>query len=187
VVLLAANALFLFFALVDLFVIFEDWSNNFVNRIDASAFGQFVGLVPVLFPLLAVLIATHLRPAVPQARLITVAALVEYGVSAVFGAICMLVGFLHGLTLTGSVSGMSQPRAALETILVRGAWMVLLLFAAYAVYLLFQGLYAAPKPPPYPAGYPAPYPQYAYPQPQQGPPAEETKITSPEPPSQPGS
>ena len=95
-----------------------------------------------------------------------------------------LVGFLHGLTVPGSALGMSQPRHALETILVRGAWLTVLGLAGYAVYRLFQGLYTTSKPPPGYYGHPTygqPYPQQpatyaqpAYQQPQQ----DETKITN---------
>jgi hypothetical protein len=166
--LLVVNGVALLFAVIDLLAIFQDWSANFLSSVDSS-FGTFVGLVSVGFPLLAVLLATHLKPALPQARLITVGTLIEYGVSALFGVVCLLAGFLHGLTSTGTINGLSSPRRALESFLIRGAWLALLAVAALAVYQLFQGLYGGVKPAPtgYPQqpGYPQPGYPYAYGQP----------------------
>src|SRR5262249_55885704 len=136
--LLVVNGLTLLFAVFDMIVIFQGWSTNFLSRVDSS-FGDFVGVVSVGFPLLAVLLATHVKPALGQARLITVVALIEYGVSALFGVLCLLVGFLHGLTDTGTVTGLSPARRAFETFLIRGAWLAVLAVAALAVYQLFQG------------------------------------------------
>ena len=76
--LLVVNGVTLLFAVVDLLLVFQDWSPNFLNGVDTS-FGTFVGVVSVTFPLLAVLLATHIKPVLAQARLITVGALIEYG------------------------------------------------------------------------------------------------------------
>lgn len=166
--LLVVNGVTLLFAVVDLLAIFQDWSANFLNGVDSS-FGTFVGVVSVTFPLLAVLLATHIKPVLAQARLITVGALIEYGVSALFGVLCLLAGFLHGLTSSTTVNGLSSPRRALEAFLIRGAWLAVLAVAALAVYQVFQGMYAGVKPTPtgYPQqpGYPQPGYPYAYGQP----------------------
>jgi hypothetical protein len=163
--LLVANGLVLLFAVIDMFVIFEDWPGNFLARAGAS-FVDFVGLVSIGFPLLAVLLATHVKPRLPQARLITIVALVEYGVSALFGALCLLVDFLHGVTGTHTILGMSPARRAFEDFLIRAAEYTLLALAALAVFQLFRGLYAATRPAgadqSYGGGYPYAYGQQGY-------------------------
>ncbi|HEV7898689.1 MAG TPA: hypothetical protein VGP31_12680 [Planosporangium sp.] len=162
-VLLLVNGLILLFAVLDMLVIFQDWSGNFVERA-GGAFVDFVGLVSIGFPLLAVLLATHVKPRVPQARLITVLALVEYGVSALFGALCLLVDFLHGVTGSHTVLGISAARRGFEDLLIRAGEFGLLAIAALAVFQLFQGLYAPAAPAaPYGGGYPPAYGQQAYP------------------------
>ncbi|MGC9666801.1 hypothetical protein ACNTMW_09620 [Planosporangium sp. 12N6] len=160
--LLTVNGLILLFAVGDLFVIFEDWASSLLERAGGS-FTDFVGLVSIGFPLLAVLLATHVRPRLPQARLITVLALVEYGVSAVFGALCLLVDFLYGVTGSHTTIGMSAARRALEDLLIRAGEYTLLAIAGLAVFHLFQGLYPPVRPEPaapafgggygYPAGF----------------------------------
>jgi hypothetical protein len=155
--LLVVNGVTLLFAVIDLLAIFQDWSANFLNGVDSS-FGTFVGVVSVTFPLLAVLLATHVKPVLAQARLITVGALIEYAVSALFGVVCLLAGFLHGLTGSNTINGLSSPRRALETFLIRGAWLAVLAVAALAVYQVFQGMYAGVKPAP--TGYPQQQPGY---------------------------
>jgi hypothetical protein len=183
--LLVVNGVTLLFGVVDLLLIFQDWSANFLNGVDSS-FGTFVGVVSVTFPLLAVLLATHIKPVLAQARLITVGALIEYGVSALFGVVCLLAGFLHGLTSSITINGLSSPRRALEMFLIRGAWLAVLAVAALAVYQVFQGMYAGVKPAPtgYPQqpGYPYAYGQPGYPQqPYQQPPPPPPPYGAPQP------
>jgi hypothetical protein len=164
-VLLIANGLILLFAIMDMFVVLEDWPGNFLTRA-GSSFVDFVGIVAIGFPLLAVLLATHVRPRVPQARLITVLALVEYGVSALFGALCLLVDFLHGVTDSQATLGIGPARRAFEDFLVRSGQFTVLAVAAFAVFQIFQGLYVTARPvatnPPY-GGYPPTYGQPGYP------------------------
>jgi hypothetical protein len=172
--LLVSNGLILLFAVMDLFVVFDSWSGNFVNRAGGS-FVDFVGVVSIGFPLLAVLLATHLKPRVPQARLITVVALVEYGVSALFGALCLLADFLHNVSDSQLAPGIGPARRAFEEFLIRAGELAVLAVAAFAVYQLFQGLYGGVRPvlahPPYGGqppyhGYGQPgYGQPGYPQP----------------------
>jgi hypothetical protein len=164
-VLLAANGLILLFAITDLFVIMEDWPANFLARAGGS-FVDFVGIVSIGFPLLAVLLATHVKPRVRQARLVTVVALVEYGVSALFGALCLLVDFLHSVTNSELTFGIGPTRRAFEDFLVRAGEFAVLAIAAFAVFQLFQGLYSSTPPiaahPPF-AGPPPAYAQPGYP------------------------
>jgi len=75
-VLLGANALLLLVGLVDLLVPLAD-GDSFARRA-GGAFFNFAGLAAVLLPVLAVLLATHVRPPVRRAKLITQVALGPY-------------------------------------------------------------------------------------------------------------
>ncbi len=162
--LVIATAAFLLFALVDL-VLAPDQaarfgvSLGFAVRAD-NAYGDFVGLVPVFFPLVAVLLATHVKPAAGKAQLITLIALIDYGVAGLLGLITMFVGFIHEATSNEIVSGF-------VTLLGRLVWLAVFAFAAFVVLRVYLGAYVVAKPKPAPGvyGYPA-YPQ-GYPQPQQ--------------------
>jgi hypothetical protein len=150
--LLGANGLFLVLGFFRL-LIADDWADSFAAR-SATLYGvYFVGLVPVLFPLLAVLLATHVRPAVPQSRLITLTALIEYLVSAVLGAITFVGAFANDIDN-------GEPREIFENLLTRLAWAGLLVLAGLAVYRVWRGVYAVAKPAPtYYSGYPQGYGQ----------------------------
>ncbi|NJC71516.1 hypothetical protein HC031_17585 [Planosporangium thailandense] len=165
-VLLLTNGLILLFAVADLFVVLGDWPGNFVTRA-GSSFGEFVGVVSIGFPLLAVLLATLVRPRVPHARPITVVALVEYAVSALFGAVCLLVDFLHGVTDSQPILGIGSARRAFEDFLIRSGEVALLAIVAFAVYQIFHGLYGGvgrqAAPPPYGGAYPSGFGQPGYP------------------------
>ena len=81
-------AVLLFVAVIDLF------GTDFVGRTRYS-FGSFVNLVTIFFPLAAVLLALVVKPVHPKARLIVLAALIEYGVVAFFG---LVFGVLFGIS-----------------------------------------------------------------------------------------
>jgi hypothetical protein len=152
VVLLGATALLLLVAVIEL-LFPGDLRGGFTDRAAAS-FDNFIGLDRIAFPLLAVLLATHIRPAVGRARLITLVALVEFAVSAFFGVI---FGLLIGFANTAGDSA----RNAFEALLVHVAYTAVLAIAAYAVFRIWQGVYHVPKPanPPGTYGQPAGYGQ----------------------------
>ncbi|MEV1289030.1 hypothetical protein [Micromonospora sp. NPDC049679] len=156
-VLLGANAVFLFVALLTLLFPDSEFSGEFTLRAAAS-FDGFIGLDNIVLPILAVLLATHIQPAVGRAKLITVVALVEYAVSVVFG---VLFGLLIGLVALFERSVW----VAFQTLLVRLAWLAVLGVAAYAVLTLWRTLYYVPKPKPQPGlyGQPQGYGQPGYP------------------------
>ncbi len=152
VVLLGATALLLLVAVIEL-LFPGDLRGGFTDRAAAS-FDNFIGLDRIAFPLLAVLLATHIRPAVGRAKLITLVALVEYAVAAFFGVI---FGLLIGFANTAGDSA----RNAFEALLVHVAYTAVLAIAAYAVFRVWQGMYHVPKPatPPGTYGQPAGYGQ----------------------------
>ena len=143
-VLVGANAVLLFVGLIDLFI---PYSSNigFSSRAGGSFF-DFVGIEAIVLPLLAVLLATHIKPAVPRAKLITQAALVEYAVSAVFGVIALLA-WLFGSLVDGEV------RSAFTGLLVRIAYAGIFAAAAFVIFKVWRTLYYEPRPKPQPGVY----------------------------------
>ncbi|GIF78403.1 hypothetical protein [Asanoa siamensis] len=152
-VLVGANAVLLFVGLIDLLVPYSA-NVGFSSRAGGSFF-DFVGIEAIVLPLLAVLLATHLKPPVPRAKLITQVALAEYAVSAVFGLIALLA-WLFGSLVDGEV------RAAFTGLLVRIAYTAIFAAAGFLIYKVWRTLYYVPRPKPQPglygapAGYPPP-------------------------------
>jgi hypothetical protein len=147
---------------------------SFSDRATAE-FGLFVGLPTIFLPLIAVLLVTLIKPNTPRAGLITMVSVVEYGVAAIFGLVCLFAAFIE--TVSRDVDG-SIVDAFLD-LLVGLVWLVLLGFAAFVVFRVYQGVYYVAKPKPValgggypqgypPAGYPQGYPQQAPGYPQQG-------------------
>jgi hypothetical protein len=172
--LVVATAAFLLFALVDM-VLAPDGSARFgvtpgfAARADAH-FGDFVGLVTTFFPLVAVLLATHPKPASARAKLITLLALIDYGVAGLLGLISVFVAFFHQVTGDLVVSGFLG-------LLERLVWLAVFAFAGFVTLRIYLGAYVVPRPKPVPgvygyptyqgypqqAGYPQGYPQQGYP------------------------
>jgi hypothetical protein len=157
-VLLGATALLLLVGVIQL-LIPGDLRPGFLDRA-SSSFDSFLGLDRIAFPFIAVLLATHLRPVVGRARLITLVALVEYAVSAFFG-------ILFGLLIAFANTAGDSARVAFEQLLAHVAYAGVFAVAAYAVFRIWQGLYHVPKPsnPPGVYGQPAGYGQPGYGQP----------------------
>jgi hypothetical protein len=158
--LLGANTVFLLLGIASLFFVIDGWASGFGTR-SAATYGVFVaGLIPVGFPILAVLLAAHVRPIVGRARMITLAAVIQYGVSTVLGLVTFLGAFANDL---------DSVRATLEGVLYRLAWAGLLALAAMVTLRLWLGLFHVPKPrpvPQYSTPYGQPYPgQPMYPAP----------------------
>lgn len=157
-VLVGANALLLFVGLINLAIPVLR-NDTFARRAGDSIF-DFVGFPAIALPLLAVLLATHIHPVLPQARTITVAAAVEYAVSGVFAVIALLGWLIGGLVE-------AQVRAVFTGLLVRVAFLSIFAVAAFAVFRIWRTLYHVPRPKPHPGGFgqPQPYGQPGGPQP----------------------
>ncbi|MEU5949505.1 hypothetical protein ABZ793_28650 [Micromonospora sp. NPDC047465] len=158
-VLLGANAVFLFVGLIRLLTPAE--YVPFASRA-GNGFPAFVGIDTVALPLLAVLLATHVRPPAPKAKLITQVALGEYAFSALFGVLTFLVWTLELLS-------QGEVLDAFLGLLSRVAWLGLLAFAAFVVFKIWRTLYYVPKPKAQPGVYGQPQP--GWPQQQGGYPA----------------
>ncbi len=91
----------------------------------ASTIG-LVGFAQIGLPLLAVLLLTHVRPVLPNPKQFLITALIEYGISAVFG----LVAFIATFTLDGENRG----RPLTETVFMRVGLFALLGLAALVVW-----------------------------------------------------
>jgi len=178
-VLLGATAILLFLALIRLVPVGYNGPVGRYLDFVGGRFDEFVNLLTIGLPLLAVLLATHVRPMIPRAKLITLAALALYAVAAFFGLIFgLLLGFAASLSderLTLDFTEGSW-RGALETALARLAILALLAIAAVVVFRIWQGLFYVPRPKPVPTppgvygqptyqGYPQQYQQQpGYPQ-----------------------
>ncbi|MEU7608746.1 hypothetical protein [Micromonospora sp. NPDC049204] len=152
--LLGANAVLLFVGLLRLITP----GGSFTERA-GDAFGTFVGLVAVGLPLLAVLLATHISPVAPKAKLITQVALGEYAASAVIGTLTMLISTVGRLADTRVLD-------ALLGVLTQIAWMAIFAVAAWVVYTIWRAHYYVPRPKPQPGVYGQPQP--GWPQQQAG-------------------
>ncbi|MEU5783609.1 hypothetical protein [Micromonospora lupini] len=157
--LLGANAVFLFVGLLRL-VSPNDY-RGFTDRA-GDQFFSFIGVEAVALPLLAVLLATHVAPVLPKAKLITQVALGEYAFSAVLGTLTMLVWTVGRLVEAEILD-------ALLGILTRFAWLVIFAVAAWVVFTIWRAFYYVPKPKPQPGVYGQPQP--GWPQQQGGWPA----------------
>jgi hypothetical protein len=175
-VLVGATAVFLLVSVIRL--IPTSALTDTAGRRAHELFGDFVGLPTILFPLLAVLLVTHVGRPTGRARLITTVAVAEYAVAAFFGVV---FGFFVGLVWVADAGF----RVAFEHFLAKAAWLAVLAVAAYAVFQLWRGLFPrAPKPAPQTYGTPYGQPQQGQPQPwgQQAPPPGQWGQQAPPPP-----
>ncbi|GAA2183624.1 hypothetical protein [Micromonospora lupini] len=157
--LLGANAVFLFVGLLRLLT--PNDYRGFTDRA-GDQFFSFIGVEAVALPLLAVLLATHVAPVLPKAKLITQVALGEYAFSAVLGTLTMLVWTVGRLAEAEILD-------ALLGVLTRFAWLVIFAVAAWVVFTIWRAFYYVPKPKPQPGVYGQPQP--GWPQQQGGWPA----------------
>ncbi|MFR9777360.1 hypothetical protein ACL02O_15050 [Micromonospora sp. MS34] len=148
-VLLGANAVLLFVGLLRLLVPMDNYS-TFSGRA-GSTFFAFIGAEAAVLPVLAVLLATHVRPVLPKAKLITQAALGEYAFAALFGALTLLIW------LVGRLADAAVLDAFLG-LLTRLAWLAVFGIAAFVVFKIWRTLYHVPKPTPQPGVYGQPQP-----------------------------
>lgn len=155
--LLGGNAVFLLIAVLSLFFTFDNWAIGFGARADAT-FNDFAGLIAIGFPVIAVLLATHVPPMLGRARVMTLVALIEYAVSGFFGLIAFIGRFASRLD-GPPVLGGSGLRRAFEGLFGGMVWLGLLAFAAYVVYRVWAIVFFVPKPRyAYPPTYGQPYP-----------------------------
>ncbi|WP_405113585.1 hypothetical protein OG559_06955 [Micromonospora sp. NBC_01405] len=147
-VLLGANAVLLFVGLIQLLAP-TDYS-TFYSRAGSSFF-SFAGLEATVLPVLAVLLATHVAPVVPRAKLITQVALGQYAFGALLGALTLLIWTVDRLAK-------AEVLDAFLGLLTRIAWLAIFATAAFVVVRVWRALYFSPKPKPAPGVYGQPQP-----------------------------
>jgi hypothetical protein len=135
-----------------MFVI-DGWASQFGQRC-AAVFPIFVGPLSLALPMAALLLATHVSPMVARSKLVLLGVLIEYGVSALFGAITFLGAFAHGLY---------SARLTVEGTLERAVWLAFLVLVCVISVRLQLRLYPRPTPQTYadpylPTTYGRPYP-----------------------------
>ncbi|GAA4207983.1 hypothetical protein [Actinocatenispora rupis] len=124
--------------------------STFTGNADGQ-FSQFVSWATVLPPVLAVLLASHIRPVLPQAKLFALVALIEYAVIIVFGVVCLIGGLLGELDYANK-----QGTSVIDPIAGIFGRLALLALAAVAglfVAMVFRGLNAGAAPRPVYGGY----------------------------------
>lgn len=132
-------------------------------------FASLVNLETIVLPLGAVLLATHVKPVVHRARLITLVSLIEYGVAALFGVICLFAAFIHEMSGGGPFNTGGSIRAGFFNLLDNLVMLGLLAFAGFLVLRIWQGVFNTPRPvAPQGYGYGAGYGAPGYPQPPAG-------------------
>lgn len=176
--LLAGNGVFLFLGVSDLLFVVGGWISQFGARSE-STFAAFAGPVAIALPLLAMLLATHVQPTVPQARQLLLLALGEYAVSGFFGVLTYLGAFAEGVF---------SVRSTFNGLIGRAVWLAFLTIAAVAVYRVYRAMYPpAARGAGYsysPTVYGRPYPgQPSYPRPGKYPSAHATPATDTAPPA----
>ncbi|GAA5195163.1 hypothetical protein GCM10023322_61240 [Rugosimonospora acidiphila] len=154
-----STAALLLLGLIDLFVVIHGFAHDFTLRAD-SDFSDFIGLVPIFFPLGAVLLATHIKPATRRARTVTLIALIDYAVAGLFGIVCLFAGFVY--VLGDQFGGGFRP--AFIELLEHLVLLAVFGFAAFLTWQVWQGAYSVPKP----AAAPYPPQGYGYGQPGYG-------------------
>lgn len=152
-VLLGANSLLLFVGLLRLLTS----ATSAAGRAGSAAI-TFTSIEVIVLPLLAVLLATHLHPVLPRAKLITQVALGQYAFSAFFGTLTFLIWSVDRLVSAVLLE-------AFLGFLSQLAGLGLLLVAGFMVYRIWRRLYYVPKPKPQPGVYGAPQPGWPAPPP----------------------
>ena len=139
--LLVWAALQLFFTF--LLWIFPTSVISFTGR-SQGAFMTFASLLTIAVPVLAVLLATHVEPALPEARLVALIALIEYAFALLFGALTFLIGLGSAFSdlddPDGALYSFGEALAGIRYLVMGVVQLGLLAIAALIVYRTFTAL-----------------------------------------------
>jgi hypothetical protein len=139
--LLVWAALVLFFAF--LLWIFPTSVSAFPGR-SQGAFGTFAGIITIAVPVLAMLLAVHVEPALPEAKLVALIALIEYAFALLFGVLTFLIGLGSAFSELddpdGAFYSFGEALAGIRYMVVGLVQLALLAIAMLVVYRAFTGL-----------------------------------------------
>lgn len=135
---LAAWALVAYAALHLVFSFFDWLMPGDGNLFTRSAGAGFTNLFVMAMPVVAVLVAVHLSPVLPGAKLLATAALLEYAVAVVLGGLAWLIGFAS--VFDGGVNSANDAFDGLRYLVMGLADLALLAVAAFFVYRAFAQL-----------------------------------------------
>lgn len=124
------TALFLFFEFFELILP----GGSFTGR---AAGADFRSIVINAMPVLGVVLAAHLAPPIPAARLVATIALIEYAVTGLLGVLTLLVGL--GAVM-GDVNSAQTGLGAMRYLVLGVAELVLIALAGYIVLRAYTGL-----------------------------------------------
>jgi hypothetical protein len=131
--LLALAAAVIFFGFLTW--IFPASRTDFLDRFEV---GSFTNLTVLVAPLLAVLVATRTGPVLPEAKLLGLVALIEYGIALVLGGLAFLITLAsHFQGLDEGVYALGGVLQGLGAILMTLLRLALLVLAALWTYQLF--------------------------------------------------
>ncbi|MBT8225957.1 MAG: hypothetical protein HKP61_04195 [Dactylosporangium sp.] len=148
--LISIEALLLVLALADIFIVLITSDDRLLAATGAD-FARCVNLATITLPLIAVLIATHVRPMIPHAKTITGIAIIEYLVVAVLGLLTMIMGFVGQVSDFDLISSTSKGRVIIE-LFERMGLLAGLAVALLLTFRVYQGMFAVPRPVGYPQG-----------------------------------
>jgi len=155
------------------FIVWIAASGTFTSR-SAVASESFLDIVTNALPIVAVLIAVKIAPALPIGRTIVLVALIEYGVALALGLITFLIGI-------GAIFDSTTGLFGTQALILGLAKLALIAIAGFITFRIFSdmgGRLTAPNatyggyPPPQQPQYPQGQPQYP-PQPGQYPGAQQ--------------
>jgi hypothetical protein len=135
---LAAWALVAYAALHLVFSFFDWLMPGDGNLPDRSAGAGFTNLFVMAMPVVAVLLAVYLSPALNGAKLLATVALLEYVVAIVLGALAWLIGFAS--VFDGGIDTANDAFDGLRYLVMGLADLALLAVAALVVYKAFTSL-----------------------------------------------
>ncbi|MBN1172691.1 MAG: hypothetical protein JXA67_11005, partial [Micromonosporaceae bacterium] len=148
--LVSIEALFLVVALIDIFIILITTDDHIATAV-GSDFSRCVDLLRIALPLIAVLIATHIRPMTANAKVVTLIALIEYCAAAVLGILLMITGLVGQFGDYELYPSTGKGRIIIE-VFERLGWLAFLGIALLVVFRVYQGMFMVPKPVGYPQG-----------------------------------
>ena len=147
-------------------------AGSFTDRAAGLLYSEFIGVVVVGLPVVAVLIASHVAPVLQRAKAITLGALALYGLVSALALLSLVSGVLQVLDHLA-------PKNLVYLLVLVGIRFGMLSIAIFVVLRTYLGQFVTKAPTPVFGGYPQQqYGGQPYPQPPYQPPAPATPATA---------